>query len=93
MKISKSLPLLAAIAGATALSRSRVTLGSAGQRRDSSSSSAAAGLSCSKTLKIAMVTPLTGGAAFLGQEQLSWAKYAVKTLAPDDGPEDPAPAG
>ena len=32
-----------------------------------------------------MVTPLTGGAAFLGQEQLSWAKYAVKTLAPKMG--------
>jgi branched-chain amino acid transport system substrate-binding protein len=32
-----------------------------------------------------MVTPLTGGAAFLGQEQLSWAKYAVKTLAPAMG--------
>jgi branched-chain amino acid transport system substrate-binding protein len=41
---------------------------------------AAAGLSCSKTMKIAFVTPLTGGAGFLGQEQLSWAKYAVKTL-------------
>jgi branched-chain amino acid transport system substrate-binding protein len=40
----------------------------------------AAGLSCNSTLKIAFVTPLTGGAGFLGQEQLSWAKYAVKTL-------------
>ena len=28
------------------------------------------------------VTPLTGGAGFLGAEQMSWAKYAVKTLAP-----------
>ena len=27
------------------------------------------------------VTPLTGGAGFLGAEQASWAKYAVKTLA------------
>ncbi len=32
-----------------------------------------------------MVTPLTGGAAFLGQEQLCWAKYAVATLAPKYG--------
>src|SRR5947208_16050782 len=43
---------------------------------------AAAGQNCKSTLKIAFVTPLTGGAAFLGNEQLSWAKYAVKTLAP-----------
>ena len=41
---------------------------------------AAAGLSCNSPMKIAIVTPLTGGAGFLGQEQLSWAKYAVKTL-------------
>ena len=33
------------------------------------------------TLKLPLVTPLTGGAGFLGAEQLSWAKYAVKTLA------------
>jgi branched-chain amino acid transport system substrate-binding protein len=38
-------------------------------------------VSCNGTLKIAIVTPLTGGAGFLGQEQLSWAKYAVNTLA------------
>ncbi len=40
----------------------------------------AAGISCKSTLKLAMVTPLTGGAGFLGTEQLSWAKYAVATL-------------
>jgi len=44
-----------------------------------------AALSCKSTLKIAFVTPLTGGAAFLGQEQLTWAKYAVKTLPPKMG--------
>jgi len=38
------------------------------------------GVSCNSTLKIALVTPLTGGAGFLGNAQLSWAKYAVKTL-------------
>ncbi len=42
-------------------------------------------VSCKSTLKLALVTPLTGGAAFLGNEQLSWAKYAVKTLAPRYG--------
>ncbi len=49
------------------------------------SAAKAQSLSCKSTLKIAMVTPLTGGAAFLGVEQLSWAKYAVKTLAPQLG--------
>ncbi|HVV59267.1 MAG TPA: branched-chain amino acid ABC transporter substrate-binding protein [Gaiellaceae bacterium] len=46
---------------------------------------AATSVSCSKTLKIAIVTPLTGGAAFLGQEQLSWAKLAINQLAPQLG--------
>ncbi|HEY7733021.1 MAG TPA: branched-chain amino acid ABC transporter substrate-binding protein [Gaiellaceae bacterium] len=41
---------------------------------------AAQGVSCKNTLKIALVTPLTGGAGFIGNEQLTWAKYAVKTL-------------
>ena len=87
MKISKSMPRLSAIAGAAAISAiTAVTLGAVpAVAASTSSSSAAAGLSCSKTLKIAIVTPLTGGAAFLGQEQLSWAKYAVKTLAPAMG--------
>ena len=87
MKISKSAPRLSAIAGAAAISAiTAVTLGAVpAMAANSSSSSAAAGLSCSKTLKIAMVTPLTGGAAFLGQEQISWARYAVKTLAPAMG--------
>jgi branched-chain amino acid transport system substrate-binding protein len=40
----------------------------------------ASAISCKSTLKLGLVTPLTGGAAFLGQEQLSWAKYAIKTL-------------
>ena len=38
-------------------------------------------VSCKKQLKIAIITPLTGGAGFLGQEQLSWAKFAIKDLA------------
>jgi branched-chain amino acid transport system substrate-binding protein len=42
-------------------------------------------VSCKSTLKLALVTPLTGAAAFLGQEQLTWAKLAVKTLAPQLG--------
>lgn len=42
-------------------------------------------LSCKSTLKIAIMAPLTGDAGFLGNEQLSWTKYAVKTLAPKFG--------
>jgi branched-chain amino acid transport system substrate-binding protein len=87
MRISTSMPRISAIAGAAAISAiTAVTLGAVpAVAASTSSSSAAAGLSCSKTLKIAMVTPLTGGAAFLGQDQISWARYAVKTLAPAMG--------
>ena len=42
-------------------------------------------VSCKGKLRIAIVAPFTGGAGFLGNEQLSWAKYAVKTLAPKYG--------
>jgi len=42
-------------------------------------------VSCKSTLKIGFTAPFTGGAGFLGNEQLSWAKYAVKTLAPKYG--------
>src|SRR3954453_311277 len=45
----------------------------------------AAAFSCGSTMKIGFATPLTGGASFLGNEQLSWAKYAVKALAPRFG--------
>ena len=33
-------------------------------------------VNCNGTLKIGIITPLTGGAGFLGQEQLSWTRYA-----------------
>ena len=42
---------------------------------------ATAGYNCSKTITLPLVTPVTGGAGFLGAEQGSWAKYAVSTLA------------
>ena len=58
---------------------------STAQAAHRSDASASAGISCKSTMKIAFVTPLTGGAGFLGQEQSSWAKYAVKTLAPKLG--------
>jgi branched-chain amino acid transport system substrate-binding protein len=75
MRKAKSFPLFAAVAVATALAAT-VTAAPAGAK----STKAAAGISCSKTLDIGMLAPLTGVAGFLGQEQLSWAKYAVKTL-------------
>jgi branched-chain amino acid transport system substrate-binding protein len=85
MKFSRSFPRLTAIAGASAISVLAAATVGVMPAAAASQSASASGLSCSKTLKIAMVTPLTGGAAFLGQEQLSWAKYAVKTLAPKMG--------
>jgi len=42
-------------------------------------------ISCSGPLKIGFVSPVTGGAGFLGTEQLTWAKLAVKQLAPAMG--------
>ena len=41
----------------------------------------AATISCKSTITLPLVTPVTGGAGFLGAEQGSWARYAVKTLA------------
>jgi branched-chain amino acid transport system substrate-binding protein len=79
MRKAKSFPLLAAVAAATALA---ATVSAAPATAKTQRSTA---VSCSSTLKIAIVAPLTGGAGFLGQEQLSWAKYAVKTLAPPLG--------
>jgi branched-chain amino acid transport system substrate-binding protein len=36
---------------------------------------------CKNTVKLALITPLTGGGGFIGQEQITWAKYGAKTLA------------
>jgi branched-chain amino acid transport system substrate-binding protein len=46
-----------------------------------SSASATQALSCKGAFKFGFVSPLTGGAGFLGQEQLTWMKYALSTLA------------
>ena len=64
---------LSAVAGAALIA---TTVASA---RPAASAKAAA-ISCKSTMKIGFVTPLTGGAGFLGQEQLSWAKFSVATL-------------
>jgi branched-chain amino acid transport system substrate-binding protein len=55
------------------------------QGSQTASARSLASFNCSKTITLPFLTPLTGGAGFLGTEQLSWAKYAVKTLAPQMG--------
>jgi branched-chain amino acid transport system substrate-binding protein len=47
----------------------------------SSAVAAAQAINCKNTVKLALITPLTGGGGFIGQEQVTWAKYGVKTLA------------
>jgi branched-chain amino acid transport system substrate-binding protein len=66
---------IAAVLAATAVARPAVATEANAQQA----------VNCNQTLKIAIVTPLTGGAGFLGNAQLSWAKYAVKRLAPGLG--------
>jgi len=61
---------VAALLATTAVARPTAATGTDAQQA----------VSCKSTLKIALVTPLTGGAGFLGNAQLSWAKFAVKTL-------------
>src|ERR1700751_1687944 len=55
------------------------------QGSQTASARSLANFNCSKTITLPFVTPLTGGAGFLGAEQISWAKYAVKSLAPGLG--------
>ncbi len=43
---------------------------------------AAGAYNCSKQITLPLVTPVTGGAGFLGAEQGSWAKLAVQQIAP-----------
>src|SRR5256714_8387443 len=55
------------------------------QGSQTASARSLASFNCSKTITLPFITPLTGGAGFLGAEQASWAKFAVKTLAPQMG--------
>jgi branched-chain amino acid transport system substrate-binding protein len=48
----------------------------------SSTTAVAQATSCKGPIKVAIMTPLTGDAGFLGQEQLTWTKLAVKRLGP-----------
>jgi branched-chain amino acid transport system substrate-binding protein len=69
---------------AAALALAAVTAASARPERTASSTKSSR-INCSAPFKIGFPTPVTGGAGFLGNEQLSWAKYALKTLAPKMG--------
>jgi branched-chain amino acid transport system substrate-binding protein len=71
------LPLAAA---AFALAGAAGAFASSDKTTSPSAAAASSKISCKSNLKLALVTPLTGGAGFLGNEQLSWAKYAIKTL-------------
>ncbi|HET7138014.1 MAG TPA: branched-chain amino acid ABC transporter substrate-binding protein [Gaiellaceae bacterium] len=69
-----------AIVLAFALLATSVAAASA-QGSGSAADKSAAGYSCSKTITLPLVTPITGGAGFLGTEQASWAKLAVQQWA------------
>jgi branched-chain amino acid transport system substrate-binding protein len=69
---------------AAALTLAVVAAASATPSRTAASAKSAK-ISCGKPMKIGFVTPLTGGAGFLGTEQLTWAKLGVKLLAPAMG--------
>ena len=96
MRKAKSFPLFAAVAAATALA---ATVSAAPA---SASTQRASAISCSGNLAIGMLAPLTGGCGFIGQEQLSWAKLAIKTLpktmglkvklVPGDAPVEQGPS-
>jgi branched-chain amino acid transport system substrate-binding protein len=66
------------IALALALLATAVVAASA--QGSSTAATASQAVSCNGTLKIGIITPLTGGAGFLGQEQLTWTRYALATL-------------
>ena len=51
------------------------------QGRPTVAAASAAGVNCKSTITLPLVTPITGGAGFLGNEQAAWSKYAVSTLA------------
>jgi branched-chain amino acid transport system substrate-binding protein len=67
--------VLAVVAAAGAVLASTAGAGS-------QSSSALQAVDCNGTIKLPLITPLTGGGGFIGNEQLSWAKYGAKALGP-----------
>ena len=72
MAIAALLALVAALAATAAYARVNMSSGPA------SVASAASKKSCLASARIGFSGPLTGDAGFLGQEQLSWAQFALK---------------
>ena len=71
-------PLLAfAVAAAAALA---ATAGAGTSKADATQQ-----VSCKSTITLPIVTPVTGGAGFIGTEQVQWHRYAAKTLGPQYG--------
>ena len=70
-----------AIGLALAVLATSVVAASAQGRPQVAAASAVANVSCKSTITLPLVTPVTGGAGFLGAEQGAWAKFAVTTLA------------
>ncbi len=62
------------------LMTSVVAASAQGAHKVAASAASSQSINCSSTMTIPFLTPLTGGAGFLGTEQASWAKYAVQTL-------------
>jgi branched-chain amino acid transport system substrate-binding protein len=83
MKRQGGLVLAFAVLGAATFAATGGSGLSAATKTSSATKSTA--ISCSGPLKFGFVTPVTGGAGFLGTEQLSWAKLAIKQLAPAMG--------
>jgi branched-chain amino acid transport system substrate-binding protein len=52
-----------------------------GSSQSAAAKYATASFNCSKTITLPLVTPVTGGAGFLGAEQGSWSKLAVAQLS------------
>lgn len=73
MKVRGGLVLALAVVIAASLA-STAGAGSASVAR-------AEAVSCKSQLKIGVISPLTGGAGFLGEQQLSWARFAVANLS------------
>lgn len=73
--MKKRLAAVVALVVATAAALAATAV--AGTERASS----AQAINCKSTLKLALITPLTGDAGFIGQEQNQWGRFGVKKLA------------
>jgi branched-chain amino acid transport system substrate-binding protein len=67
------------------LATSVVAASAQGSAQTTAARSATAAFNCKKQITLPLVTPVTGGAGFLGAEQASWGKLAVAQLAPKLG--------